>query len=74
MPGASLLAIRLEAAAGLTVLLGLIWLLRGGRAAIKACAAIGIVDLVAGLAVRSTWFICASLVIFGFVAWAWRWT
>jgi hypothetical protein len=49
MPGASLLAIRLEAAAGLTVLLGLIWLLRGGRVAIKACAAIGIVDLVAGL-------------------------
>lgn len=74
MPGASLLAIRLEAAGGLTVLLGLIWMLRGGRAAIKACAAIGIVDLVAGLAVRSTWFICGSLVIFGFVAWAWRWT
>ena len=73
MPGTFLAAARLEVAAGLVVLLGLVWLLRGGRAAVKACAAIGVADLVAGLAVRSTWLICAALVIFGVVARAWRW-
>jgi len=74
MPGTSLLTIRLEAATGLVVLLGLIWLLRGGRAAVKACAVIGIVEMVTGLAVRSTWLICASLVTLGLVAWTWRCT
>jgi hypothetical protein len=72
MMAAPLLTARLEVGAALVLLTGLTWLLRGGRAALKMCAAIGAVELVAGLAVRSTWLICASVVTFGCVAWSWR--
>jgi hypothetical protein len=55
-------------AAGLVVLLGLTWLLRGGRAVARMCGVVGIADVaVGGIAM-----IAGGVIILGVVCWCFR--
>lgn len=55
--------------AGLVVLVGLVWLLRGGRAAIRACVAVSALVLVLGLADGSVAQIVVGLALVAFNTW-----
>lgn len=56
-------------AAGLTVLLGLAWLLRGGRAALRMSGAVGIADILVGLAIGKIAAVAAGVIILAVVCW-----
>jgi len=56
-------------ACGLTVLLGLTWLLRGDRAAVRACGAVGVAAIAAGLAAGNIIAIAGGVVILAVVYW-----
>jgi hypothetical protein len=61
-------------AAAIAVLLGAVWLLRGGRAVLRTCAAIGAANLVLGLASGNVLRIGGGLVVIAVAAWAlWPW-
>lgn len=57
-------------AAGLFTLLGLTWLLRGGRAVIRMCCAVGITVAGFGLLTGRLFAIVAGAVIIAVVCWA----
>jgi hypothetical protein len=62
------------AAAAVAVLLAAVWLVRGGRAVLRTCAAVGAANLVLGLASGSLAQIGAGLVILTVTGWAlWPW-
>jgi hypothetical protein len=55
---------------GLAVLLGLTWLLRGGRAAVRMCGRVGIACIAFGLAAGNILAIAGGVVILAVVCWA----
>lgn len=54
---------------GLTVLLGLTWLLRGGRAAVRMCGAVGVAAIADGLATGRIIAIACGVIILAVVCW-----
>ena len=60
--------------AAMTVLLGSVWLLRGGRAVLRTCVAVGAANLALGVAGGNVLRIGAGLVIIAVAVWAlWPW-
>ena len=64
--------VNLPSAAGLAVLLGLTWLLRGARAAVRWCAWTGVGVIISGLAAGSVLAAGAGTVITGSACWTLR--
>jgi hypothetical protein len=59
-------------AAGLVVLVGLTWLLRGGRAAARMCAVTGMSEICLGLGAGKVLTIAGGVVTLGVVCWCLR--
>jgi hypothetical protein len=57
---------------GLTVLLGLTWLLRGDRAAVRMCGRVGTATLAIGLGEGNLAAIAGGVIILGVACWAFR--
>jgi hypothetical protein len=55
--------------AGLAVLLGLTWLLRGGRAVVRLCGAVGITVTAIGLLTRNVITVTGGVIILAVVCW-----
>lgn len=66
--------VSLPVMAGLAVLLGAVWLLRGGRAVLGTCLAVGVTELVLGLAAGNVVQASAGVVIIALAGWSlWPW-
>lgn len=56
-------------AAGLTVLIGLPWLLKGGRAAVRTRLAVAVADMLVGLAAGSVVMVAVGAVLLAVDFW-----